>query len=94
ERHRHRYEVNNELLPRLVERGLRVSGIYPDKNLVEIVELEDHPWFLGTQFHAEYKSRPTRPHPLYRAFVAAALEYAERRRGALPADVRGLTPSH
>ncbi|MCS7172464.1 MAG: CTP synthase [Armatimonadetes bacterium] len=94
ERHRHRYEVNNELLPRLVERGLRVSGIYPDKNLVEIVELQDHPWFLGTQFHAEYKSRPTRPHPLYRAFVAAALEYAERHREVLPADVRGLTPSH
>lgn len=93
ERHRHRYEVNNELLPRLVERGLRVSGIYPEKNLVEIVELEDHPWFLGTQFHAEYRSRPTRPHPLYRAFVAAALAYAERRREALPADVRGLTPS-
>ena len=93
ERHRHRYEVNNELLPRLVERGLRVSGIYPEKNLVEIVELEDHPWFLGTQFHAEYRSRPTRPHPLYRAFVAAALAYAEHRREALPADVRGLTPS-
>ncbi|MDR7445087.1 MAG: CTP synthase [Armatimonadota bacterium] len=93
ERHRHRYEVNNELLPRLVERGLRVSGVYPEKNLVEIVELEDHPWFLGTQFHAEYKSRPTRPHPLYRAFVAAALAYAERRREALPADVHGLTPS-
>jgi CTP synthase len=61
ERHRHRYEVNNELLPRLVERGLRVSGIYPEKNLVEIVELEDHPWFLGTQFHAEYRSLCTGP---------------------------------
>ena len=79
ERHRHRYEVNNALLPRLVERGLRVSGVYPDKGLVEIVELPDHPWFLGTQFHAEYRSRPTCPHPLYRAFVEAALRYAQER---------------
>jgi CTP synthase len=76
ERHRHRYEVNNALLPRLVECGLRVSGVYPDKGLVEIVELPGHPWFLGTQFHAEYRSRPTSPHPLYRAFVEAALRYA------------------
>jgi len=76
ERHRHRYEVNNALLPRLVERGLRVSGVYPDKGLVEIVELPDHPWFVGTQFHAEYRSRPTAPHPLYRAFVEAALRFA------------------
>jgi len=83
ERHRHRYEVNNTLLPELVARGLRVSGIYPEKNLVEIIELPDHPWFLGTQFHAEYKSRPTRPHPLYRAFVRAALRYAQRRTAAL-----------
>ncbi len=93
ERHRHRYEVNNELLPRLVERGLRVSGIYPDKHLVEIVELPNHPWFLGTQFHAEYKSRPTRPHPLYRAFVAAALAYAEHVRRAVPVEAHGgFTP--
>jgi CTP synthase len=67
------------LLPRLVERGLRVSGVYPDKGLVEIVELPDHPWFVGTQFHAEYRSRPTSPHPLYQAFVEAALRYAGAR---------------
>jgi CTP synthase len=79
ERHRHRYEVNNALLPRLVEHGLRVSGVYPDKGLVEIVELPDHPWFVGTQFHAEYRSRPTAPHPLYRAFVEAALRFAGHR---------------
>jgi CTP synthase len=71
--------VNNALLPRLVERGLRVSGVYPDKGLVEIVELPGHPWFLGTQFHAEYRSRPTAPHPLYRAFVEAALRHAGSR---------------
>lgn len=74
ERHRHRYEVNNEYLPILEAHGLRVTGIYPDQDLVEIIELPDHPWFVGTQFHAEYRSRPTRPHPLYRAFIGAALE--------------------
>lgn len=79
ERHRHRYEVNNALLPRLVDKGLRVSGVYPDKGLVEIVELPGHPWFVGTQFHAEYRSRPTAPHPLYRAFVEAALRHAGAR---------------
>ncbi|HLW48858.1 MAG TPA: CTP synthase [bacterium] len=73
ERHRHRFEVNNEYLPVLTRHGLRVTGLYPERNLVEIIELPGHPWFLGTQFHAEYRSRPTRPHPLYRAFIAAAL---------------------
>jgi CTP synthase len=73
ERHRHRFEVNNDYLPVLTRHGLRVTGVYPERNLVEIIELPGHPWFLGTQFHAEYRSRPTRPHPLYRAFVTAAL---------------------
>jgi CTP synthase len=82
ERHRHRFEVNNAYLPVLTQHGLRVTGIYPDRGLVEIVELPDHPWFVGTQFHAEYRSRPTRPHPLYREFVAAALRHA---RDASPA---------
>jgi CTP synthase len=76
ERHRHRYEVNNAYLPILTRHGLRVTGVYPHKNLVEIVELSDHPWFVGTQFHAEYRSRPTRPHPLYRDFIGAALRRA------------------
>ena len=76
ERHRHRYEVNNAYLDILTRAGLRVTGVYPDKNLVEIVELADHPWFVGTQFHAEYRSRPTRPHPLYRDFIGAALRRA------------------
>ena len=78
ERHRHRFEVNNEYLPVLTRHGLRVTGLYPDRSLVEIVELPGHPWFVGTQFHGEYRSRPTRPHPLYRSFVGAALA---RRRG-------------
>lgn len=76
ERHRHRYEVNNAYRPILERHGLRVTGIYPEQDLVEIVELPGHPWFVGTQFHGEYRSRPTRPHPLYRAFVRAALDRA------------------
>ncbi len=76
ERHRHRYEMNNAYRPILERHGLRVTGIYPDQDLVEIVELPGHPWFVGTQFHGEYRSRPTRPHPLYRAFVRAALDRA------------------
>jgi CTP synthase len=74
ERHRHRYEVNNAYRAILEEHGMVVTGLYPDGDLVEIVELPSHPWFVGTQFHGEYRSRPTRPHPLYRAFVRAALE--------------------
>ncbi len=71
ERHRHRYEVNPEYVPQLEERGFRVTGASPDGKFVEIIELEGHPWFLGCQFHPEYKSRPTAPHPLFRAFIAA-----------------------
>ncbi len=82
ERHRHRYEVNNAYLDVLTRHGLRVTGIYPAKNLVEIVELADHPWFVGTQFHAEYRSRPNRPHPLYREFIGAALRRARVTVGA------------
>jgi len=88
ERHRHRYEVNNAYLPALAAAGLRVTGLYPEGNLAEIVELDGHPWFLGTQFHAEYRSRPTRPHPLYRAFVGAAL-----RRAALATETRREAPT-
>jgi CTP synthase len=72
ERHRHRYEVNNHLRPRLEAAGLRVSGVFAAKDLVEVIELSDHPWFCASQFHPEFKSRPTRPHPLFRDFVGAA----------------------
>lgn len=72
ERHRHRYEVNNAYRELLGERGMRFSGISPDGNLVEIIEVPDHAWFLGCQFHPELKSRPMRPHPLFVAFVRAA----------------------
>lgn len=73
ERHRHRYEFNNEYREALVDKGLKVSGTSPDGRLVEIVELVDHPWFIGCQFHPEFKSRPDRPHPLFREFVGASL---------------------
>lgn len=75
ERHRHRYEVNNALREQIVEKGLRIGGTLPDGRLVEIVELPEdvHPWFLGAQFHPEFKSRPTNPHPLFKEFIAAAL---------------------
>jgi CTP synthase len=73
ERHRHRWEFNNAYRDVLERAGLRVTGVAPDDSLVEIVEVEGHPWMLGCQFHPEYKSRPTRPHPLFREFVAAAI---------------------
>ena len=75
ERHRHRYEVNNLFRERLVEAGLVISGVTPDGNLVETIELSDHPWFVGCQFHPEFKSRPTRPHPLFRDFIGAAIAF-------------------
>ena len=72
ERHRHRYEVSNSYRDQFVANGLRLSGLSPDGSLVEIVELEQHPWFIGVQFHPELRSRPTRPHPLFAGFIAAA----------------------
>ena len=74
ERHRHRYECSNVFRPALEEAGLRIAGTSPDGRLVEMVELPEHPWYVGCQFHPEFKSRPDRPHPLFRGFVAAALE--------------------
>jgi CTP synthase len=72
ERHRHRFEFNNEYRDAFVAKGMVLSGIYPAANLVEVIELKEHPWFLATQFHPEFKSRPNRPHPLFVNFVAAA----------------------
>jgi CTP synthase len=75
ERHRHRFEVNNAYRDLLAKAGLVFSGLSPDERLVEIVELENHPFMLGSQFHPEFKSRPTRPHPLFKAFIAASIKY-------------------
>jgi len=79
ERHRHRYEVNQKYLQTLSEHGLVISGLSPDGKFVEMVELPDHPWFLGCQFHPEYKSKPTEPHPLFVSYIAAALAQQKRR---------------
>jgi CTP synthase len=78
ERHRHRYEFNREYEERLKAGGLRITGETPDQTYVEICEIQDHPWFLGCQFHPEFKSKPLEPHPLFRAFIGAA--YGHRRR--------------
>jgi CTP synthase len=74
ERHRHRYEVNTGYRERLESAGLRFAGLSPDGLLPETVEYPDHPWFIGVQFHPELKSRPFDPHPLFRSFIAAAVE--------------------
>ena len=79
ERHRHRYEFNNEYLSRLEEKGLVVSGTSPNGELVEITELKDHPWYLGCQFHPEFKSRPMNPHPLFSGFIGASFQYKKDR---------------
>jgi len=79
ERHRHRYEFNIKYKEQLVDKGLIISGASPDEELVEITEIKDHPWFLGCQFHPEFKSRPMTPHPLFREFVRAALEFSQNR---------------
>jgi len=79
ERHRHRYEVNLKYLPALEKSGLLATGRSPDGKLVEIVELKGHPFFVATQFHPEFKSRPLRPHPLFHEFIKAGHEFARRR---------------
>ncbi len=81
ERHRHRYEFNNAYRERLEAKGLRVTGLFPEKSLVEIVELPEHPWFVGVQFHPELRSRPSEPHPLFRGFLRASNEERRRRDG-------------
>ena len=76
ERHRHRYEFSNAYRETLTAAGLQLAGLSPDGRLVEIVELPEHPWFVGVQFHPELKSRPNRAHPLFRAFIGAAARHA------------------
>ena len=92
ERHRHRYEVNQKYLANLKEHGLVISGLSPDGKFVEMVELTDHPWFLGCQFHPEYKSKPTEPHPLFVSYIAAALA-EQQRRGKERESVESTVPS-
>jgi CTP synthase len=93
ERHRHRYEVNNHFRPRIVDAGLVVSGTFQEGRLVEVVELPDHPWFVASQFHPEFKSRPTRPAPLFRDFVGAAFARSRERAGAAVFDSVSRQPT-
>jgi CTP synthase len=88
-RHRHRYEVNNQLRRRLEDEGLVIGGTSPDERLVEIVELPDHPFFVASQFHPEFNSRPDRPEPLFREFVGAAAKRAAERAGDTAPDEEG-----
>ncbi|MBI5474957.1 MAG: gamma-glutamyl-gamma-aminobutyrate hydrolase family protein, partial [Ignavibacteriae bacterium] len=81
ERHRHRFEVNDAFKEKLAAKGMGFTGICPDNGLTEIIELPDHPWFVGVQFHPELKSRATNPHPLFREFVRAAMEFQEAKYG-------------
>ncbi|MSR20656.1 MAG: CTP synthase [Gemmatimonadetes bacterium] len=90
ERHRHRFEVNNGYRDLLVEHGMAVSGSSPDGSLVEMIEITDHPWFIGGQFHPELKSRPTRPHPLFASFIEAAAHYARQGRTAHVREPAGV----
>ncbi|MBI3940127.1 MAG: CTP synthase [Acidobacteria bacterium] len=87
ERHRHRYEFNREYEELLVSYGLKISGNSPDRNFVEIIELENHPWFLGCQFHPEFKSKPLRPHPLFASFIEAAVLRKQGASARLPVSV-------
>jgi CTP synthase len=86
ERHRHRYEFNNSFKEILVKKGMKITGVSPDKKLVEIIEIKDHPWFFGCQFHPEFKSRPLEPHPVFSAFINAA--YREKKLLFIPLERR------
>ena len=72
ERHRHRYEINNKFRKQFEDNGIVLAGLSPDKRIVEMVEIVDHPWFVACQFHPEFKSRPNRPHPLFFGFIRAS----------------------
>ncbi|HEY7710666.1 MAG TPA: gamma-glutamyl-gamma-aminobutyrate hydrolase family protein, partial [Candidatus Entotheonella sp.] len=82
ERHRHRFEFNNQFKEELKERGMIFSGAHAQHGLVEIVELKEHPWFVGCQFHPEFKSKPDKAHPLFREFIAAALRNKKKEQGS------------
>ncbi len=87
ERHRHRYEVNPTYIPQLEEKGLVISGRSPDRILTEMVEITDHPWFLGCQFHPEFKSRPLEPHPLFASYIKAVVENKRAQADVAPQKV-------
>jgi CTP synthase len=94
ERHRHRYEFNRDYEQILTAGGLKITGQTPDGTYVEICEIEDHPWYLGCQFHPEFKSKPLEPHPLFRAFIGAALQYRKRRLAPVADRRESEAPAH
>ena len=87
ERHRHRYEFNNAYRQRFADHGFRITGTSPEGDLVEVIELVGHPWFLAVQCHPEFQSKPTKPHPLFRDFVGAAVSYRAERKATRPMAV-------
>jgi CTP synthase len=91
ERHRHRFEFNREFESALTEAGLRITGETPDRTYVEICEIEGHPWYLGCQFHPEFKSKPLEPHPLFQSFIGAAYDYRRKRLMPLEREALGET---
>ena len=93
ERHRHRYEVNNDYREALQSHGLVLSGLSPDTKLVEMIELKDHPYFVACQFHPEFKSRPLAPHPLFKRFIRAALEHSLKTRSDVGKPAASAAPS-
>jgi CTP synthase len=92
ERHRHRYEFNRDYEKLLVENGFRITGRTPDSTYVEIIEVADHPWFLGCQFHPEFKSKPLVPHPLFAAFIGASRQHRDLRQSAAPQHLKVVAP--
>jgi CTP synthase len=86
ERHRHRYEFNNNFTDEFIKNGMLFSGINRQGKLVEIIELKDHPWFMGVQFHPEYKSTVANPHPLFVNFIKAAIQYSDKKKGSNSKD--------
>jgi CTP synthase len=93
ERHRHRWEVNNRYRQAMADAGMVFAGLSPDDHLVEMIELADHPWFVGSQFHPELRSRPNRAHPLFRDFVGAAFDRMLGQQGRLPEPQDDRTPA-
>ena len=91
ERHRHRFEVSNRYRQLLESHGMTFSGVSPDGRLAEFAELSDHPWFVSTQAHPEFSSRPNRPHPLFAGFIGAALQRRRETSGQLPVELDGTT---
>ncbi len=93
ERHRHRFEVNNQYRKDLEAAGMTIAGKSPDGELVEIIELSDHPWFIGVQFHPEFKSTPRNSHPLFKSFIGAALAYRKSRKDVAERSLASRHPS-